>query len=212
MIGGGLLLKLGVNSIRELVERFKNKDIKFIGNKTTQERVLKINKSPEASFYKNYIKDKELKALLNVGIVLKKLENGEKNEELQNLRTKLARKREKLWFAQLVQNGLLKMYIFHLLENSYEIEEISNKINYIYENIEKFSYFINSQENKEQIKKEIIRLLTFKPEILLISSKFEASKNLKEIKEEIVKQWKTYYFSQINEDNQKLLIMFLQKL
>ena len=103
MIGEGLLVKLGVNSFRELAEKFRNKDIKFIGNRITQERVLRTNNSTEASFYKNYIKDKELKALLSIGIVLKNLENQEKNEELQNLRTKLAKNREKLWFAQLVE-------------------------------------------------------------------------------------------------------------
>ena len=206
-----LLSKLGISSIKELINKFKNKDIKFIGDNETQEKVLKIDKSTEAKFYKNYIQDKELRNLLRMGLVLRNLENNE-NKKLQNLRSKLSKNKDRLWFCQLVQNGLLKLYLDYLLENSFEINEIEEKINLIYINMEKFCYFINSQENKNDIKKEIIRLLTNKPEILLISSKNEATKNIKELKEKIIIQWETYYDYKINEDNKKLLIMFLQKI
>jgi hypothetical protein len=214
MIGEKVVTSLGILGIKELVEKFKNNKVKFIRDIKTQEQVLKIYKSTESKFYNNYIKNKELNVLLNSGLILKKFEKNNEKENLQNLRDRLHDKsRKHLRFSQLVQNGLLGLYINYLLENKNSSpEEIENKILILFDKIETLTYFIKVEENTESIKKEIIRLLISKPEILLISSFYTASLNLKNIKEELTKQWKNNYDYKLSEDSEKLLIMFLERI
>ena len=135
-----------------------------------------------------------------------------KQKKLQNLREKLLRKsKEDLWFAQLVQNGLLREYINILITENYTITEIKRKIKLIYEKINNFAYFIQEKDSDETIKKEILRLVSSKPEILLISSKGVAASNLRHIKPIIIDQHKETYKYRISEDEHKLLMFFLLK-
>jgi hypothetical protein len=129
------------------------------------------------------------------------------------LRQKILRKsKEDLWFCQLVQNGMLKSYINILIEENYKIETIIEKIEYIKERLDKFSFFIQEKDTKKIISKEIFRLLSSKPEILLICSKENASVNFKEIRTEIIEQYKTNYRYKVDETDDKLLLILIEKI
>ena len=114
-------------------------------------------------------------------------------------------------FAQLVQNGLLRECITRLIEEDYTIDEIKNKIRRIYEKINNFSYFVQEQDNDKQIKREVLRLISSKPEILLISSKGAASSSLKLIKTTLIDQHKGTYDYRVIEGEGKLLILLFLK-
>ena len=208
------ITEFGINKIKEYANKFRNKEVNFVGDEKTIEDVNKTRTTTEFDFYKKYIDDNELNILLRCGMILKKYEDeGEKlKPKLQNLRDKLFRKsKDSLWFAQLVQNGLLKGYINILIDENYTIGEIKNRIKRIYEKIDNFSYFVQEKDNDEMIKREVFRLISSKPEVLLISSKGVVSFNLRRIKKDIMDQHKEAYKYQLIEDEYKLLIFFLLK-
>ena len=208
---GGFVLK-SMPKIKDLVKKFRDKEVNFVGDEKTIEDVNKTRTTTEFNFYNNYINDPELNVLLRCGILLKKYEDKGEELKLQTLRNKLFRKsRDDLWFAQLVQNGLLRAYINLLIEDNYTIEEIKNKIKRIYEKINGFSYFVKEEDSHEMIKIRVFNLISSKPEVLLISSKGIASSNLKSIETALVDQHKGVYDYRVIKGEHRLLILFLLK-
>ena len=207
------ITKFGINKIKEYAKKFRNKEVNFVGDEKAIDEVNKTRTTTEFNFYKNYIQDNELNILLRCGILLKKYEDKGEEQKLQNLRDKLFRKsRDDLWFAQLVQNGLLREYIHWLIEKDYKIGEIKNKIKRIYEQINNFSYFVQEKDDDKTVKKEVFRLTSSKPEVLLISSKGAASSSLKSIKTSIIDQHKGTYEYRVSENESKLLILLFLKI
>lgn len=206
------IAEFGINKIKKLAKKFKNRKLNFIGDEKTIDDVNNTRTTTEFNFYNNYVDDGELKILLRCGIILKKYEDKGEELKLQNLRDKLFRKSKgDLWFAQLVQNGLLRECIALLIEENYIIDEIKNKIKRIYEKIDNLTYFVQEKDDDKKIKKEVFRITNSKPEILLISSKGGASSNLKPIKQTIIDQHKRTYEYRVIEGEYKLLILFLLK-
>jgi hypothetical protein len=200
-----------IEKIKNFAEKFKNKKLVTFGNKKIEERVKNSEKSTEFKFYKNYIKEIELSSLLKMGIIFKNLEREQDFTTIFKLKEKLIRKsKEDLWFVQLIQNNLLKKYIDILIDKDYSIEEIIEKIKYVKDNSLKFCFFIQEKDTEELIKKEIFRLMSSKPEILLISSKGNVAKNFKKIKENIILQYKNHYSFKLEEDENKILLIFIE--
>ena len=69
-----------IPKIKDLAEKFRNKEVNFVGDEKIIEDVNKTRTTTEFNFYKNYIKDNELNILLRCGIILKKLRRRRRTE------------------------------------------------------------------------------------------------------------------------------------
>lgn len=63
---GGIkgLIKLSIEEVKDLVYKYRNKDLLFIGKKETIERLKKERNSEEWKLFDKYIKDKKLRILV----------------------------------------------------------------------------------------------------------------------------------------------------
>ena len=72
-------LEWGENFIKNLVNKFNEKGVRFIEDKNTLEIAKEHYNSGELQIYKHYIDDKNKLMILRMGLVLRKLERlGEK--------------------------------------------------------------------------------------------------------------------------------------
>lgn len=170
-------LELSIEKIDSLVKKLKNKELAFIEEPKTIEIVREQYRSGEAKFYENYIKDKRLLFLVKLGLTLRKLENDK--ERNQNLRDKILKKHniEGLHIAEFVQNGVLNSYVSILLKELTSIEKLTEDIEDILKNIERYTIFVSGFSNKaEIIKNADIKVNAHSPKIFIISGFKTAAK------------------------------------
>lgn len=138
-------LEWSAESIRSLVQKFKEGKLAFIQDEETINLVKEQFNSGELNFYKIYINDKEVLFLVKIGLTLRKLETN--LERKQNLRNKILKKYEVrgLHIAQFVENGILNRYIGILIDNLTSIEDFKIKILDILNNLEKHVLFVKNE-------------------------------------------------------------------
>ncbi|HIH05399.1 TPA: hypothetical protein HA372_02445 [Candidatus Woesearchaeota archaeon] len=97
--------------IKQFAKKFIDRKLIFINRPETIELVKEQLKSGEWSLCKQYIKDIDLKILVQLGLALRKLESDQ--VELQNLRDKIVYKYKMkgLHIAQVVQNKILRILL-----------------------------------------------------------------------------------------------------
>lgn len=74
--------------VLELVERFKNGSLAFVGNKYTISVVKEQLKTGEWDISSKYVTDKDFQMLIKMGLTLRRLEKDKKHEQLKDLREK----------------------------------------------------------------------------------------------------------------------------
>ncbi|MBU4069830.1 MAG: hypothetical protein KJ646_02510 [Nanoarchaeota archaeon] len=165
-------LNWGEEFIRNLVLRFKDKELAFIQDEKTIKRVKEQYNSGELSFYKEYIENKEMLFLLKMGLTLRSLEKDKEGERKQNLRTKIFNKyRVKgLHIAQFVENGILNRYIGILIDDIISLEKFKKDILDILENIEKYVLFVKNYDKEREVIKQIITIIKINLSMIFIVS------------------------------------------
>ncbi len=145
------------------------KKIKFIGDTETIKIAKEIKNSGELTFYKTYIKDKNLLFNIKLGLILRKVE--EDYEKLQNLKEKIISKYqiEGLHIAYFVQNGILNRYVGILLDNLDSAEALNKIILDLLNNLKKHIIFVSWKYRPRDIIQEAMLLAANKPNILIIS-------------------------------------------
>ena len=68
------VLEYSEEKLKELVERFKNKDLVFIQDKEIIEIAKEQRAKGEWAFFKIYVKDNDLRILFQMGLTLRELE------------------------------------------------------------------------------------------------------------------------------------------
>lgn len=204
------LLNYGEEKIKQLVEFFKSKKLRFIGDRKTIESAKETQKSGEWVFYKTYIKDKELLFIIKLGLVLRRIEKDE--ERLQNLKEKIKKKYEikGLHIAYFVQNGILNRYVGILLDNLDSAETLNKIISNTLENIEKHIIFINSRYNKRILLKESMTITSaHSPSIFIVSGIGFASKIILESEKELIDILNKYELEKISTGKKEILFFKL---
>ncbi len=132
-------LNWGADFIKKLASKFRDKKLGFIQDEKTIKRVKEQYNSGELAIYKEYVKNKELLFLLQMGLTLRSLDKDGDEPRRNNLRTKIFKKYEVkgLHIAQLVENGILNRYVGILIDNINSIEKFKEDIMNILQNIEK---------------------------------------------------------------------------
>lgn len=179
--------------IKNLVERFRNKEIIFIQDRDTIETAKEQLKSEEFIFFKKYVKDSELRVLFHMGLTLRKLEKSRK--DAQPLRDKIIEKFDVngIHIAQTVQNGIFSKYMGNVLERVSSEKRISHEILDLFENIDKRVIFIKFEDNLDNKIREIVtKINSNSPKIFIISAFGSAIKKCEEIYESVMSQISGY--------------------
>ena len=94
---GGLVkgtLSWGEEKIKEFARKFKNRQLVFIQDEETINLVRSQLKSGEWSLFCQYVSNKELRLLVQLGLTLRKLDTDKNEKALLNLRTKIIERKD----------------------------------------------------------------------------------------------------------------------
>lgn len=160
--------------LKELVTRFKNRDLVFVEDIKTIEIVKEQRKTSEWDIFKNYIDGPELRILFQMGLTLRKLED--EPALLTSLRDKI-----------------LKKYDVKGLERTSTPKTLKFDIKNLLQNIEKTVVFIKQQDDVEKKTEEIvIKILANSPKTFIICSSKSAMGKCEKIAKKVMKRISDY--------------------
>lgn len=203
-------LNWGEDFIKKLALKFRDKKLGFIQDEKTIIRVKEQYKSGELSIYKEYVGDKEILFLLQMGLTLRGLEKENEEERRMKLRTKIFNKYKLkgLHIAQLVENGILNRYLGILIDNIVSVQKFKEDIVSILQNIEKHVLFVQTKDNeRDVIKKTLMITTTHSPMIFILSGIGSAAKIVKNCELKLKEVLKDYDLEKIS-SNQKENLFF----
>lgn len=190
--------------VEDLANKFQNRDLIFLEDERNIDLVKGVKRLPEWKMFSEYIDDKEVRKLYQMGMSLRHLEND--SERLQDLRKKINHKFGKrgLHIAQFIQNGVIRQYIIYLMKAEYGKADIKNSINELVTFIERDCFFIQGSINVERtIEKIRTRILAISPPLIILFASGFAIKKEEKIIKEIEKVIDDYEIVEIDEKEKK---------
>ncbi len=207
-------IKLGIEEIKKLAQRFLNKELVFIEDEETINLVKRQFESGEWAFFSNYVKDKQLKLLVGMGLALRELEMSDKRDKLENLRDKLYFKyKEKgLHIAQFVQCKLLVAYISRLIDKCSSSQEVIEKIEDLLKDLERRVSFIQSTDSADsKYSLILLRLDSNSPTDYLVFVRDSALPIGKSIRKKLNASIEEHGYEMKAEESKTSLILILSK-
>lgn len=201
-------LELGAETIKDWIQKFKEKKISFVKDKENLKLVKEQYNSGELQIYKKYIEDKEKLMILRMGLILRKLEFLGEKERKQKLREDLIKKYKVkgLHIAQFVENGILNRYMGILLNDIESIENFKEKINDIIENIEKYVIFVKGDDKERFILEQALRITSDNLSmIFIVSGMGSAAELIKKLEERLIALLKEYELEKMSKRNKENL-------
>jgi len=205
------LIKLGTEQIKVYINKFINKDLLFIGKEEIIKLAKEQKKTEEWLIFNNYVSDKKIRILIQVGLTLRELESD--YEECERLRQLVLKQHgaDGLHIAQFVQNGFLGNLIGTMLSKVMSKSALREDIETTLRNVERFVVFVKNQDNIEQLHSIIkTRIETFIPKILILYSYKSAMNNAKRIKEKLELGIQGYIISDSMLDRKKYICFFIR--
>ena len=206
-------LNWSLEKIKGFAQKFRDKQLLFIEDKETIDLVRDQLGGGEWSLVQHYLKDKDLKILVQMGLTLKKLDSIKNQEGLHNLRNKIIKRygTEGLHIAEFVQNGILNELIGSIADKANSPVDIVKTIVELLKNLEKYVVFVLFEDNIGRVIKKIeTKLDANEPEFFIIFSSKSALKKGREILKELKKNLSGYEIK-IREDIGKLMLFLFKK-
>lgn len=199
----------GEEKIKNLAHSFLDKQLIFINNRATIDLVKEQLKSGDWSLCEQYLKDKRIRLLVQLGLTLRKLES--KPEQLQDLRNKILNKYQEkgLHIAQVVQNNILTEFIGSIASKVYSGRtDMIEKVETLLSEVDKLVLFIRVEDNIEKKINEInIRLQANNPDAIILFSSKSAMETCKQIKNGL-DNLENYNLESKEEKNKYLVFVF----
>ena len=202
------VLTWSLEQIKSLAHGFKDKKLFFIQDEKTIKRVKEQYRSGELSIYKEYIEDKEILFLLQMGLTLRKLEQEGEFDRRQNLRTKIFNKYKVkgLHIAQFVENGILNRYIGILIDDIFSLDKFKEDIMIVLESIEKHVLFVQAEDKERDIIHKTLSITSINLSfIFIISGIFSAAETVKNCETRLVELLKEYKCEKMSSGNKESL-------
>ncbi len=193
------------------IAKFKRRKLAFIGNLETIEIARAARKSSDWDQIKDYLDDKHLRVLFQVGLALRKLEK--RQDRVEALRTDIIFSEhgpKGLHIAQMVQNGIPTRYLTTLLEKGFSKPRIKSEIKSLFENVERILTFVKEADRLELLTRRVVtRIHANSPETYIISSSGGARRRGDELKESVMREIEGYDVELYETPNRK--IFFINK-
>ena len=188
-------LNWSVEQIKSYIQKLKDKNLAFIQDEKTIKRVKELYTSGELAIYKEYIEDKEILFLLQIGLTLKRLEQEKEVDRRFNLRTKILNKHgvKALHIAQFVENGILNRYIGILIDNVISLDKFKEDITNVLENIEKYVLFVQANDKERIVIQSALSIVSNNlPSIFIVSDISSAASVVRNCEARLVELLKDY--------------------
>lgn len=203
------LLSWTKEQVLSFVNKLKNRDIAFIKNRETIDIVREQIRTAEWQVYKNYLSDKRLRLLVQMGLALRRMEKRSDKEMLFNLRDKIVFKygADGLHIAQFVQNDFLGKYFAKMITEGASTSDLIRYIEEILNNVEKYVAFIGEKENPDKKVQEIkIRIQANLPQVFILASYGSAVEIVKKIRTTLSNEIQGYSVS-VYEEGEKYVCL-----
>ncbi len=189
----GAAIEYGETRIKELVKKFRNRELSFINDPSTIEIVKEQIRTSEFKLTSKYVRDRELQLIVQMGLTLRQLEKEKQMDKVLKLKGDIHRK-YKSWgvhAAQAVQAGIVIGFLELFIDNITDETELCYAIEDILINIDKLVVYVKEEHEVEYLLKRIETiLLAHNPQAMLICSKYSANKVMerliKELESELV--------------------------
>jgi hypothetical protein len=203
-------LEFSAERIKQWAARLRNRELAFIEDKDSFEVVADQKRHPEWSFFKDYIKDHELRVLVRIGLALRKLEG--RHTDLQSLRKIILDKYGKrgLHVAQLVQDGDLGAFIGILIGKQMSKADLGAAVEELLLNVEKYVIFIKSDTNLRRVTDSVVgRINTLVPPAILICGSRSAKALAEKVANGVMRKIDDYELS-VYQDRIKVVYLILK--
>lgn len=199
--------------IKELIQKFKNKDLAFIKNEEEISEIKQITKNEEFKLFKRYIKDKPTQLIFKLGLFLRKLEND--RDKYESLKKKILKKHKSsgLHTAYFAQNKLFTKLHTSLIER-FTQDVVKKELREFFTQIDKYTLFISATDSESQkVQQATSKIYAHSPETFIISSWMKGAMKLcKKIHHRIHNQINNEYTSQSYTEQEKQMYMFYKTL
>jgi hypothetical protein len=182
-------IKVTAEGLKQLVERFLNKDLAFVEDPEIIDIAKEQRKTSEWHLFKDYIDDHETHILFQMGLTLRRLER--KKERIGPLRDKIRDNYDTkgLHIAQLIQNGFFNRFLANALERTPTPQQLKFEIKSLLDNIENTVIFVKETDNVDAETQEItIRLMANSPRTFMVCGSGYAKQKCEQIGYTL-KQW-----------------------
>lgn len=181
--------------IKELLVRFKNRDIAFVQDPKTITLAKEQRKTSEWNLFKEYIEDPDRRILFQMGLTLRKLEAQEQFKELNSLRNKILNRYDAkgLHVAQFIQNGFFGKFLGNILERASTPQKLKFEIENLLENIDMMVFFVKQDDDVDKKTEEVVvKILANSPNTFIICGGGKAMENCEEIMKKTMKRISNY--------------------
>lgn len=203
-------LDWGKEQIRALVKRFQNKDLAFIEDDGTIGLVKEQRHGSEWSIYTPYLRDKNLRLLVQMGLALRRLERQPLARDA--LRDKIVHSpqfgKKGLHIAEFVQHEALSKIISIAASEAASPADLSARIEHLLNDIEKYAVFIHADTSVQQKADELrIRLFANLPDQLVLFGSGSAIRVTQAVAGRLKKAVDVYRATAF-QDDVKIIIIF----
>ena len=181
--------------VKGFIARFRNNDIAFVSDPEIINLAKKQRETTEWKLFEQYIKDRKLRILFQMGLTIRTLMLARKKKHVASLRKDIRYKygRKGLHIVQFIQNGYFGKIIGNILEKASTPEKLRIEIESILNNIEQTTIFIKQDDNVNKKAEQIaIKILANSPSTFIIFSSGNAMIQCKLIKEKVMKRISGY--------------------
>ncbi len=211
---GGIkgLIKLSIEEVKDLVYKYRNKDLLFIGKKETIERLKKERNSEEWKLFDKYIKDKKLRILVQMGLTMRDLENDDP-EEISRLQEVIVNTHGSrgIHIAHFVQTGFLSNYIGTVITENISEKALREGLEETLRAVDKYIVFIKNPDKIEETARILQQRIEVNlPKVLIMYSLKSATKNAKKIKGILEEKIEHYYIRDMNLSKERYICFFIR--
>ncbi len=159
--------------IAELVARLRGHSAAVASDGVLVESIRRASRGEEAQFLRTYVTDRDQRRIVDDGLTLHELsDRPEHHDRMQRLRSDLFRRyRSKgLRAAEVVERGVLSLFIRHLMRVGRSREEIRSSAFALLDTVERWTYFVQVEtENTARVVDEVrVRVLANQPGTFVI--------------------------------------------
>ncbi|MBU4265742.1 MAG: hypothetical protein L6243_07315 [Candidatus Altiarchaeales archaeon] len=209
------LLKFSKKEIGHIINRLKNRELYFLEDEETIDVAKEMRQRSEYSLFSQYVKDKNLRILFQMGLTLRDLEFSENEIKLKKLVGTIRDKYtvEGLHAAYFVQNGLFSKYLGNVLERPVTSKVLSHEIEDLFNNMDDFAVFVKGRDDVDQRVREIINKIDVKsPKTFIISGIGSATESCEKITKKVMDGLSDYESETYNSEVKKRRIYFLNRI
>ncbi|MBI5347180.1 MAG: hypothetical protein HZB66_01075 [Candidatus Aenigmarchaeota archaeon] len=200
--------------IKELVDRFRNRDIIFVEDEETINTAKEQDETSEWQLFKNLFekKDNNIHVLFKLGLTLRKFEKNNETKKLEDLREKIYNKygAEGVHIAQIVQSGIFGRYIGIIIEKTQSPQRLKLEVETFFKNIDKSVSFIKAEDHAEiKIEEIVTKIRANSPHTFIILSMGLVMEKCEEIHSKVIEKIPDYKSESYKSENR--LIYFLTR-